>query len=56
MRVIDCQCSTTLKAANDDDLAKAVRDHVDESHPDMELSGEQVEEMVAEAAYDADDA
>jgi predicted small metal-binding protein len=56
MRVIDCQCGTTLKAANDEDLAKAVRDHVDESHPDMELSDEQVEGMVAEEAYDAEDA
>lgn len=56
MRVIDCQCGTTLKAANDQDLAKAVRDHVEESHPDMELSDDQVEAMVAEEAYDADDA
>jgi predicted small metal-binding protein len=56
MRVIDCQCGTTLKAANDEDLAKAVRDHVDEAHADMDLSDDQVEEMVAEQAYDADDA
>ena len=56
MRVIDCQCGTTLQAANDEDLAKAVRDHVSESHPDMDLSDDQVEEMVAEEAYDAEDA
>ena len=56
MRVIDCQCGTTLKAANDEDLAKVVRDHVDESHPEMDLSDEQLKEMVAEQAYDADDA
>ena len=56
MRVIDCQCGTTLQAANDEDLAKAVRDHVDESHPDMDLSDDQVQEMVAEEAYDAEDA
>jgi predicted small metal-binding protein len=56
MRVIDCQCGTTLKAANDEDLASAVRDHVNESHPDPDLSDDQIREMVAEDAYDADDA
>jgi predicted small metal-binding protein len=56
MRVIDCQCGTTLKAANDEDLARSVRDHVDESHPEMDLSDDRVEEMVAEQAYDAEDA
>lgn len=56
MRVIDCECGTTLKAANDEDLAKTVREHVDEAHPDMDLSGEQIEEMIGEQAYDADDA
>jgi predicted small metal-binding protein len=56
MRVIDCQCGTTLKAANDEDLERSVRDHVEESHPDMDLSDDQVREMVAEQAYDAQDA
>jgi predicted small metal-binding protein len=56
MRVIDCQCGTTLKAANDEDLASSVRDHVNEAHPEMDLSDEQVEAMVAEQAYNADDA
>jgi predicted small metal-binding protein len=55
MRVIDCECGTTLKAANDEDLASSVRDHVNESHPDMDLSDEQVQEMVAAQAYDAED-
>ena len=56
MRVIDCQCGTTLQAANDEDLVSAVREHVNEEHPDMDLSDEQVQEMVAEQAYDAEDA
>ena len=55
MRVIDCQCGTTLQAANDEDLVKAVRDHVNESHPEMDLSDDDVQEMVAENAYDAED-
>jgi hypothetical protein len=56
MRVLDCQCGTTLKAANDKDLASSVRAHVNESHPDLDLSDDEVQEMVAEQAYDADDA
>ncbi len=56
MRVIDCDCGKTLQAANDDDLADAVRGHIAEDHPDMELSDDQVKELVAERAYDALDA
>lgn len=56
MRVIDCQCGTTLKAANDEDLVGVVRDHVNEEHPELDLSDDQVQEMVAEQAYDAEDA
>lgn len=55
MRVIDCECGKTLQAANDDDLAKAVRDHVAEDHPDMDMSDEQAREMVSARAYDAQD-
>jgi predicted small metal-binding protein len=56
MRVIDCQCGQTVKAANDEDLAEEVRTHVAEAHPDMELSDDQVRQLVASQAYDADDA
>jgi hypothetical protein len=55
MKVIDCDCGKTLQAANDDDLATALREHVAESHPGMELTDEQVDEMVAERAYEATD-
>jgi hypothetical protein len=56
MRVIDCECGKTLQAANDKDLADAVRDHVSEEHPDMGMSDEQVQELVSSQAYDAEDA
>jgi predicted small metal-binding protein len=56
MRVIDCDCGTTLQAANDDDLFKAAREHVDEAHPEMELSDDQVRSLVADKAYEATDA
>jgi hypothetical protein len=55
MRVIDCDCGKTLQAANDDDLAEAVRQHAAEDHPDMQLSGEQARELVSAQAYDAQD-
>ena len=55
MRVLDCDCGLTLQAANDDDLASQVRAHVDEAHPEMELSDEQVRGLVSERAYEAAD-
>jgi predicted small metal-binding protein len=55
MRVIDCDCGRTLQAANDDDLEKAMRAHVDEAHPDLKLTDDQVRELVAERAYEASD-
>ena len=55
MRVIDCECGQTLQAANDDDLAKAVREHVAQDHPDADMSDEQAEQLVASQAYDAGD-
>jgi predicted small metal-binding protein len=56
MRVIDCNCGKTLQAGNDDDLARIVEEHVEESHPEMELNDDQVEEFVGARAYDAGDA
>jgi hypothetical protein len=57
MRVIDCDCGATLQAANDDDLLKAAREHVDRKHGDEDkLTDEQVQQLVAERAYEASDA
>ena len=53
MRVIDCNCGKTLQAGNDDDLARIVKEHVEESHPEMELNDDQVQEFVRARAYDA---
>jgi Protein of unknown function (DUF1059) len=53
MRVIDCQCGRTLQAANDDDLAQAVRQHVADDHPGMEMSEEEAREFVSAEAYEA---
>jgi hypothetical protein len=55
MRVIDCDCGKTLQAANDDDLATQVREHAGESHPDLQLTDDQVRDLVADRAYEASD-
>jgi predicted small metal-binding protein len=55
MRVIDCDCGQTLQAANDDDLFRATRKHVDEAHPDLDMNDDQVRELVASKAYEASD-
>ncbi|HEX2232929.1 MAG TPA: hypothetical protein VHG69_06150 [Thermoleophilaceae bacterium] len=55
MRVIDCNCGETLQAANDDDLAGRVREHVEQAHPDMQLDEQQARQMVADQAYEASD-
>jgi hypothetical protein len=55
MRVLDCDCGQTLQAANDDDLVKQTRAHVDERHPDLDMNDDQVRELVATKAYEATD-
>ena len=55
MRILDCDCGQTLQAANDDELAHAARKHVEEAHPDMDLSDDQIRGLISEKAYTATD-
>jgi predicted small metal-binding protein len=55
VRVIECDCGATLTAANDDELFDAVRNHVDEAHPDENFSDDQLRQKIAAQAYDATD-
>jgi predicted small metal-binding protein len=55
VRVIDCDCGHTLQAANDDDLARIAREHVDQDHADMQMSDDQLKSLVADKAYTATD-
>jgi predicted small metal-binding protein len=55
MRVIDCNCGHTLQAANDDDLFKQAREHLEAEHKDTHLSDDQVRDFVATRAYEATD-
>jgi predicted small metal-binding protein len=56
MRVIDCECGTTLKAANDDELADQVREHLESAHDDTGKSGDELRGFVEKNAYEATDA
>lgn len=55
MRMIDCDCGRTLQAANDEDMLSVVRGHIDDEHPEMALSDEQIRALVSERAYSATD-
>jgi predicted small metal-binding protein len=52
MRALDCECGGHLEAENDEELFEQARAHVDRDHPEMQLSDEQVMEIVSGGAYD----
>jgi predicted small metal-binding protein len=55
MRVIECnECGDAVTAADDAELARRLDAHLREQH-DTELGEEELEELVAEEAYDAMD-
>ncbi len=55
MRAIDCDCGHHMEAANDDELFTKARAHVDQDHPEMQLTDERIRRIVAERAYDKAD-
>ncbi len=56
MRALDCDCGQHLEAANDEELFEKAREHVNRGHPNMQLTDEQVRQLVAERVYDKTDA
>ena len=52
MRAIDCPCGHRLEGADDEELFRLAREHVDRDHPEMERTDEQLRERVAADAYD----
>ncbi len=56
MRALDCDCGQHLEAANDEELFEKAQEHINRDHPDMQLTYEQVRQLVAERAYDKADA
>jgi predicted small metal-binding protein len=56
MRVIDCnECGATISAANDDELASELSNHMKSDHPDVDWEDERAPELVRGQAYSATD-
>ena len=55
MRVIECnECGETISAANDDELARRLTEHLASEH-DEQADEDEVADLVHEQAYDATD-
>ena len=54
MRAIDCPCGHQLQAADDEQLFQRCREHIDQHHPDMGRTDEQIRQRVAADAYDVE--
>ncbi len=54
MRAIDCPCGHRLEGADDEKLFRLAHKHIDDEHPEMDRSDEQVRERIAADAYDAE--
>ena len=51
MRAIDCPCGHRLEGTDDDELLRLAREHVDEHHPEMERTDEQLRERIVADVY-----
>jgi predicted small metal-binding protein len=52
MRAIECPCGHRLEGEDDEELVRLARRHVEEHHPEMERSDEQLRARVAADAYE----
>ena len=52
MRAIDCPCGHRFEAADDDELFRLCREHVDRDHPEMQRSDAQINERIVADAFD----
>jgi len=52
MLAIDCPCGHHLEGADDEELFRLARNHIDNDHPEMERTDEQIRERVAADAYE----
>jgi predicted small metal-binding protein len=51
-RALNCFCGAYLEGDNDEELLNWIRAHLQRKHPDMQLTDEQIRQMVAEGGYD----
>jgi predicted small metal-binding protein len=52
VRAIDCPCGHRLEGADDNELFRVAREHIDREHPEMQRTDDQVRERVAADAHD----
>ena len=52
MRAIECPCGHHLEGADDGELFRLAREHVDRDHPEMQRTDAQLRERIAADAYD----
>jgi predicted small metal-binding protein len=52
MRAIDCPCGHRLEGADDDELFRLAREHVDRDHPETQRTDDELRQRVAADAYD----
>jgi predicted small metal-binding protein len=53
MRAIECPCGHHLEAADDAELFRLAREHVDRDHPELQRSDDELRQRIAADAYDA---
>jgi hypothetical protein len=52
MRAIDCLCGHYLEGADDEDLFRLAREHIERDHPEMQRTDEQIRARIANDAHD----
>ena len=52
MRAIDCPCGHRLESADDEELFRLAREHVDREHPELQRSDDELRERIRNDAYD----
>ena len=52
MRAIDCPCGHQFEAADDEELFRLCREHVDRDHPETQRTDKQIRERVTADARD----
>jgi MFS family permease len=53
MRAIECRCGHHLEGADDEELFRLAREHVDRDHPEMQRTDEELRARITADAYDA---
>jgi predicted small metal-binding protein len=52
MRALECPCGHHLEGADDEELFRLAREHIDREHPEMDRTDEQIRARVSADAYD----